>query len=156
MTFQVSPLAASHFESLYGQSDEALAGLGARATIADAKPGYPCRVALCDAEPGERLILVNFEHQPAASPYRSSHAIFVLDGAREATPEPGQVPGFLDHRQLSVRAFDGDHMMTGAEVIAGGDAADCFRAMLSRVDTAYLHVHNAGRGCYMLRVARAE
>ena len=42
--------------------------------------GFPDRIELRDAEPGERLILVNYVHQPADTPYRASHAVFVLEG----------------------------------------------------------------------------
>jgi hypothetical protein len=34
-------------------------------------------------EPGESVLLVNYEHQPAHSPFRSRHAIFVREGAEE-------------------------------------------------------------------------
>lgn len=154
MSFRVTPLAASEFESLYGKSEKELAALGARAYFADSKPGYPCRVALRDAEPGERLILVNFEHQPADTPYRSAHAVFVLDGAEAASPKAGTVPEFLSHRQLSVRAYDLEDMMIDAKVIEGNEAAACFEAMLSVPASHYLHVHNAGRGCYLARVEK--
>lgn len=126
MNFQVMPLAASHFEGLFGGSDEDLIGLGAQACIADRKPGFPCRIALRDAEPGERLILVNFEHLPVDTPYRSAHAVFVLDGAREASVGLNRVPALLDRRHLSVRAFDAADMMIDAQVIDGADAARVF------------------------------
>jgi hypothetical protein len=73
---------------------------------ADKKPGYPRRVSLCDAEPGESVMLVHFEPQPALTPYRASHAIYVREDARQADLEPGVVPEMLRMRLLSVRAFD--------------------------------------------------
>jgi len=60
--------------SLYGLNDEALIQFGARRYIADTMPGFPCRVTLKDAEPGERVLLINYVHQPADTPYRASHA----------------------------------------------------------------------------------
>ena len=156
MSFRVVPQPASEFEYLFGKSDEELAELGAQAYIADSKPGFPCRIALRDAEPGERLILINFEHQPANNPYRSAHAVFVLDGAVEATVQPDEVPELLHHRQLSVRAFDADDMMLDATVVEGADAAVCFNTMLSLPGSHYLHVHNAGRGCYLARVDKGN
>ena len=42
--------------------------------MADRKPGFPCRVSLVDAEIGESVLLVNYEHLPAASPYRMRYA----------------------------------------------------------------------------------
>lgn len=154
MSFLVVPLKQSLFKHLYGKSAPDLEKLGARAYIADAKPGFPCRVSLRDAEPGERLILLNFEHQPADTPYRSSHAIFVIDGAVEATPAIDEVPEMLVCRLLSVRAFDAMDMMVNADVIDGHDAAAYFEKILARTDVEYLHVHNANRGCFDARVVR--
>ena len=50
----------------------------------DATPGYPDRIEMRDCVAGETVLLVNYEHLPVASPYRSAHAIFVREGAREA------------------------------------------------------------------------
>ncbi len=123
--------------------------------VADEVPGFPCRVSLRDAEPGARMLLLNFEHQPAATPYRSSHAIFVEDGAEDVHPGVNEVPEVLARRTLSVRAFDQAGQMLDGVVVAGREAAPVFERLLSEPGTAYLHVHNAGRGCYAARVERA-
>ena len=81
--FQVSALPANRFSHLYGLGDDELNDIGVVVMTADSKPGFPCRVSLTDAEPGTRMLLLNYEHQDAATPYRSRHAIFVADGARE-------------------------------------------------------------------------
>ena len=46
--------------------------------------GFPERIEMRDAQAGETLLLVNFEHQIADTPYRSSHAIYVREGATES------------------------------------------------------------------------
>src|SRR5262245_969987 len=69
MNFRVVPIDATPFESLYGLDDAGLAQCGARACIADSLIGFPCRVSLRDAAPGERLILLNHEHLPSPGPY---------------------------------------------------------------------------------------
>src|SRR5262249_5468002 len=90
--FQISALPSDRFSHLYGLSEDALSALGVVVLTADSKPGFPCRVSLQDAEPGTRMLLLNYEHQDAATPYRSRHAIFVADGAKEAEPAPNEVP----------------------------------------------------------------
>jgi hypothetical protein len=155
MGFRVVGLPASRFQELYGLSEEALAARGVRAYVADSKPGFPCRVSLRDVEPGERVLLLNFEHQSAGTPYRSSHAIYVKDGAGDAEPEPGEVPEVLRSRLLSVRAFDPQGMMVDADLSEGREAGALFERLLANPDVAYLHVHNAKRGCYAARVDRA-
>ena len=155
MDFYVQGLEASQFRHLFGKSDEYLARQGARAYIADAKPGFPCRVSLCEADPGQRIILLNYEHQPAQTPFRSSHAIFVRDGSVTASFQQNEVPDSLRIRQLSVRAFDDGDMMLDARLIEGKNAASCFRDMLSDPACQYLHVHNASRGCYLARINKS-
>lgn len=154
MNFQVSALKTQPFEQLFGLNDEQLKERGVVPCLADAKPGFPCRVTLRDAEPGERLLLVNFEHQPVDTPYRSSHAIFVLDGGKQAHPAVNAVPEILRSRMLSVRSFDSEGMMSDGIVCDGRKVDEVFARLLADSKVAYLHVHTAARGCYLARVDR--
>ena len=155
MPFQVKALPAASFERFYGKSDAELAAQGVQVQIADEQPSFPCRVTLRDAPVGTRMLLLNFEHQPAPTPYRSAHAVYVEDGAREHRPAVGEVPDSLRIRFLSVRAFDKEGMMVDADVTPGTEAAAVFDRMLAAPEVAYLQVHNAKRGCYAARVERA-
>jgi len=71
MTFQIHALPAARFRPLFALPDKEL--LKARATrmVVDSNPGFPCRVSLEEADIGETVLLVNFQHQPGDSPYRS-------------------------------------------------------------------------------------
>src|SRR5262249_21045625 len=102
VSFRVVGLPSSLFRPLYGLSDRELVERGVEVKIADAPTGFPCRVSLRDALVGARMLLLNFEHQPAPTPYRSRHAIFVEDGAEEAHPGVDEVPEALARRTLSV------------------------------------------------------
>jgi hypothetical protein len=153
--FQVVGLSSSLFQPLYGLSEQELTERGIEVRIADAPKGFPCRVSLRDAPVGTRMLLLNFEHQPANTPYQSRHAIFVEDGAEEAHPRVNEVPEVLASRMLSVRAFDEAGQMVDALVVNGRDAGEAFERLLAVPGAAYLHVHNAGRGCYAARVDRA-
>jgi len=154
MPFQIHALPNDPFLPLHKLTDEALVALGARRMVADAKPGFPCRVSLADADPGETVILLNHEYQPAQSPYRARHAIFVREHAEQAHPAPGEVPLSLASRLLSVRAFDADDMIRDAEVLEGTGLADLLDTMFADPSTAYVHIHNARRGCYAARATR--
>lgn len=154
MSFVITGLDPAPFEHLYGLSDEALARVGALRIRADARPGFPCRVTLEDVEPGADVLLVNYEHLPVATPYRSRHAIFVRDGADRAARYVDRVPEQLRVRLLSVRAFDDAGMMTDADVFDGGDLATRIDGFFADPLVAYLHVHNAKRGCFAARVDR--
>jgi len=155
ISFQVIGLPFERFRSLFHLSDSALAERNVRRMIATSKPGYPCRVSLADAEIGEELLLLSFEHQPAMSPYRSSGPIFVRKAAVEANVEPSVVPDYVRIRLMSVRAYDSTHLMTDAIVCAGSDTASAIQRMFSSKEVAYIHLHNANRGCFSCAVNRA-
>ena len=153
--FQISALPSERFSHLFGKPDDELRTLGVIAMTADAKPGFPCRVTLRDAEPGARVLLLNYEHQDAPTPFRSSHAIFVIDGAENAHISPGEVPEQMRGRLLSVRAFSPDGMIVDGDVVEGARAAATFERMLADGRVGYLHVHFAKYGCFAARVDRA-
>ena len=154
MSFRVLGLSPGQFRPLFAMHDARLHHLGARRVIAD-DPRLPCRVSLEHAELGEELLLVNFEHQPANTPYRATHAIYVRRVADQAFAAVDTVPEVLASRLLAVRAFDAQHMMIDAEVCEGAQAAEIFEQFLANPQTNYLQVHNARRGCYAARVERA-
>lgn len=154
MSFRILGLPPEPFVKLFALTDSALVAMGARrVTATDLR--MPCRVSMAHADFGEELLLTNFEHQPANSPYRSTHAIYVRKLATKTFSAVDLVPEVLASRQLSVRAFDKDHMIINAEVIDGAEAADTFESFLADPNASYLHVHNAKRGCYAARVERA-
>ena len=154
MRFRYTGLDAGPFRDLFALSDTELVARGIRRVIADARPGFPCRVSLEDAEPGETLLLLPFEHQPTTSPYRASGPIFVREKAATAYDGTALPPVFVP-RLLSVRAYDHDGMMVDADITEGAQAETLFIRMLARAEVSYLHVHNAERGCYAARVERA-
>ena len=155
MSFVISGLDPAPFRHLYGLPDEALAAAGAIRMTVDGKPGFPCRITLEDAEPGEAMLLVNHEHLPVDTPYRSRHAIFVREGAEQPARFEGEVPEQLAIRLLSVRAFDAAGMMTDADVTEGRDLALLIDRFFADPGVDYLHVHNAKRGCFAARVDRS-
>ena len=56
------------------------------------------------------------------------------------------------HRVLSLRAFDAQAMMVGAKVITGAELETNIVDSFSDTRVTYLHIHNAGPGCYNCRV----
>ena len=154
MSFRVLGLAPEIFRPYFSMSDAQLRAAGALRFTAG-EPGMPCRVSLAHAPVGDELLLLNYEHQPGASPYRSRHAIYVSRSATRAFDAVDAVPEVIATRLVSVRAFDAGHMMVDADVAEGAQAGALFERLLANPETAYLHVHNARRGCYSARVERA-
>ena len=154
MGFQISALNIDQFSHLFGQDQEELARQGVQRVVVDSNPGFPCRVSLQDAEVGEKALLMNYEHQSSPTPYRSSHAIFIREGASQARPHRNEVPVMFRHRLLSVRAFDDAGMMIDADVTDGQRLESLIERMLENDSVSYLHIHNARPGCYAARVER--
>ena len=154
-SFRFVALPAERFAPLFGRSDAALHAVGARRMVVDEKPGFPCRVSLVDAEVGESVLLVPFTHHDVFTPYRASGPIFIRSGARTANPPVDDVPIMFKHRQLSIRAYDEAAMMAVAKVVTGSDLEATIRHLFANESVAYLHIHNAGPGCFNCSVERA-
>jgi hypothetical protein len=154
MSFRVRGPSPGQFRPLFAAPDEQLRGLGVLRVTAD-DHGFPCRVSLAEATPGDELLLLNYEHQPGNGPYRSRHAIYVARSSAKAFDEVDVVPEVILRRLVSVRAFDAHDMIVDADVVDGKEAAGLFERLLANPQAAYLHVHNAKRGCYSARVERA-
>jgi hypothetical protein len=155
-SYVVSRLPLEPFAPLFGLSEAELAERGVVRRLVDAPSGYPCRVTLEDAQPGETVLLLNYEHQPAPTPFRAAHAIYVRERAREFRRCVGELPGALARRQhVSLRAFDDQNIMFDAEVCAGAELEGAIARLFARPEAAYLHAHAAGMGCYLARIDRA-
>ena len=155
MNFQIQGLSPEPFLPLYGLSDERLEQQHARRYIANAKPGFPDRIELRDVEPGEAVILVNFVHQAARTPYQASHAIFVREGAERAQVFSNEIPELMRTRPISLRAFSAEHWMLDADLASGAALESLIQRLLYDPQTAYLQAHFAKRGCYAARITRA-
>ena len=155
MSFRITGLDSAPFLHLYGLSDAVLAAHGAKRYVADKKPGFPDRIEMRDGEPGETFLLLNHVCQPAETPYRATHAIFVREGATDTYNRVGEVPEVMRVRLLSLRAYDAAGMMLDADVIDGIAIEPVIARLLANQDVSYIHVHNAKRGCYSGRIERA-
>ena len=155
MTYKISGLEPSQFHHLIGLGDDELATHGAVRMTADAKPGFPCRITLDDADPGDRLLLVNHCSHGGDNPYRATHAIFVSESATEVAVYEDKIPPALDRRILSLRAFDRDGMMVDAALVQPGEADETVRRLLTNEAVDHIDAHNAIRGCFAARVERA-
>jgi hypothetical protein len=153
MSFRITGLSPEPFRPLFDLSDDALHRLGARRVFAD-EPRLPCRVSVAHAEVGEEMLLVNYAHQAANTPYRASHAIYVRKCADRAFDAVDTIPDVLTSRPLSVRAFDAEDMMIAADLCEGEAVRELIDGLLADPKASYLQLHYARRGCYAARVER--
>lgn len=153
-SFQIAGIDHEPFSRLFDLTDEQLAEFGAVRQVATKHPGFPCRVSLEDAAVGEELLLLPFIHLGAPSPYRASGPIFVRRGVQRRVLAIGEVPPYVTHRLISVRAYDGAQMMIEANVCAGIDVHSELQRLFNLPQVAYVQLHNAKPGCFSCQVNR--
>lgn len=155
MTYRIEGLPRQQFQPLFELGDEELATRTMARVTATARPGFPCRISLVDAEPGESLILLNHVSHDVVTPYRSAYAIFVRENAAAAAIMLGRVPPVFEGRPLGLRGFDARGMLRSALLALPGQADAKIRELFENTDIAYIHAHNAAHGCFIARVDRA-
>ena len=153
MSFRISGLPAEDLAGWFDMNDAELAERHAVRRIVDEEYAFPCRISLTDARVGDEVLLINHEHLPVDSPYRSRHAIYIRAG-EQTFDCAGVVPEMLRRRLRSVRAFDERGMMTGCDVVDGRELEVAIGKLFADPQAAYLHVHFAKAGCYAARVDR--
>jgi hypothetical protein len=154
MAYRIGGLARKEFEPLFGLGDEELAACKVRRVTASSPTGFPCRVSLKDAHPGESLILLNYVSHDVPTPFRTAYAIYVREAAGEPPCYKDEVPPLLDTRTLGLRGFGADGMLKGALLAMPGEADGRIRELFERPEIASIHAHNAAYGCFLARVER--
>ena len=154
MSFQIQALSSAPFNALFALSDAELAAQNIHRMTVNAFPGSPCRVSMEDAQPGETVLLLNFAHQDADTPYKASHAIYVREGVTQAALAADHVPEVLRIRLISMRLFDQNDMMIDADVVDGKAVAKALSDGFENPEVAYAHLHNAKPGCFAASVHR--
>ena len=123
-------------------------------TAADDGP-YPVRCCLRDVDGGEGVLLVSAQPPTATSPYAAPGPIYLHRDACDGYRPNGRVPEILRDRLLSLRGYDGAHMMTATEVVRGEGLEPAAERLFAVEATAYIHAHFAGAGCFACRIEPA-
>ena len=153
MAYRIEGLAPEAFESLFSMTDGELAARNAVRVTADSPTGFPCRVSLEDAAPGEELVLLNHVSNDVPTPFRTAYAIYVRKGAEPAS-YVDEAPDYLGRRTLSLRGFDGAGMLRDGLLAMPGEADARIRALFERPEIATIHAHSAAYGCFLARIER--
>ena len=129
----------------------------ARTIVVHEPDSYPCRRCLRDAAEGETVVLLSYDPfvDESDTPYRQPGPIFVH--AEPCSYELSDtLPEQLTRRLLSVRSFGDDHLMMGGVVVQGAELEATVDGLLGDDAVSYLHVHNAGPGCFAARIDRLD
>ncbi|MEQ8743340.1 DUF1203 domain-containing protein [Parasphingorhabdus sp.] len=147
MVYQITGISPDQLENITNAP-------GTVRVTASNKPGFPCRVSLEDAEPGEELLLFNYLSHDVESPYRNSYAIYARIEAKAAARYTDAIPPIFVGRPSGMRAFGKDAMLKTARLSMPGDADATIRQLFELDEVAYIDVHNAAHGCFAARVER--
>lgn len=156
MNYKISGMNAGQFIHLFGQSDSYLQRYGAIRHSVEDYPSCPDRISLRDIPAGENAILINHLYQPADTPYRGSHAIYIWEGCTEQGVYFNEVPEVMQNRLLSLRAFDDNHFLRRADVCQGHSCEAVIEDMFADPQVSYIHIHNAKQGCYACLAERDQ
>ena len=154
MSYVVRGVDPTPYKPLFGLPDEELASRGIVRMTVSQRPSFPCRVSLTDRDLGESVLLLNHVSHDVANPYRASHAIFVTEGAEEASEYVDEVPPVFETRVLSLRGFDREGMMADAILTQPGEADAGIRKLFDNPVIETIHAHNATRGCFAAKIER--
>ncbi|MFA6219522.1 MAG: DUF1203 domain-containing protein [Erythrobacter sp.] len=155
MHYIIEGIDPAPYRALFGLDEAALARHGAIRVTCDDRAGFPCRITLEDAVPGETLLLLNHASREGATPYRASHAIFVREAAGAAASYRDSIPPVFASRRLSLRGFDAKGMMVDAMITEPGGAEAGLETLFANPGIVEIDVHNAARGCFAARARRA-
>lgn len=156
MTYRIRGLEPGQFADYFAMDDGELAQSLASKVVAGPEGRYPCRISLCDAEPGEELVLANYTNHAVDTPYRNSFAIYVRTNVGEAAEFIDVMPPVLRDRPISLRCYTAEGTLHRA-AIALRDDVDPIVCELLRDDTvAYIDAHNAMHGCFAARIERYD
>ncbi len=155
MAYRVQGLSPEPFQELFTLTEAQLERRNARRVTATSKPGFPCRVTLEDAEPGESLILLHHVSHDVDTPFRAAYAIYVREGATEPATFVDTLPPVFEGRTLSLRGFGEDGMLKGGLLAAPGEIDTKIRALFGQPEIAVIHAHNAVYGCFAAAILRS-
>jgi len=153
MAYRIEGLAPAAVESLFSMTDGELAERNAMRVTADSATGFPCRVSLADAAPGEELVLLNHVSHDVAGPFRTTYAIYVRKDAAPAA-YADETPPYLDTRTLGLRGFDSAGMLKAGLLAMPGEADAKIRELFETPEIAAIHAHSAAYGCFLARIER--
>lgn len=153
MSFRILGLDPEAFRDLHSLPAEELEARGVQRVEVEKPHSAPCRISLDDEPPGAQVLLLNYLHQPAQTPYRQQGPIFI-GAAMERVDYVDAIPPALARRTLSLRGFDADDMMTEADIVEGGEAGAMIERFFANARVQYIHVHYARRGCFAAVVQR--
>lgn len=153
INYVVSGLDALEFEGLFKLNADELAKMGATREKVTVKPGYPCVISLEDAEVGEEVILMPYEHISSNSPYQSKGPVFVRQNVSKATYH-NSIPENLKQRTLSIRVYDDEDLMVNARTIDGTALEEFIQEAFQNPAAKYIQVHISSPGCFNCQVDR--
>ncbi|MFL1896000.1 DUF1203 domain-containing protein [Aquimarina sp. 2-A2] len=155
MKFIISAI-ENNYEHFFKLTEDELSASGMVKITVDNKPGYPCRVSLKDAEIGEEVLLLTYQHHKTKTPYQSSGPIFVRKNVKTAQLKTNEIPMMLFHRLLSLRVYDVKGMMIAAKTVDGKHLKKEIDLIFENETANYIHIHNSSPGCYNCQVNRVQ
>ena len=137
--FQILPIPTEAYVHLLPLTEKELALHQAVRQMVTAKPGFPCRNTLCDADIGEEVILFPYSHHSVDGPYQSSGPVYIHPFAPAAAPKKNEIPLMLTLRDQSLRAYNANGMMINAKVVKGPETETVLSQIFRQPEVVEVH-----------------
>lgn len=155
MDFRITGLDPTAFAPLFTQRTEALRANGILRQKVTTCPGTPDRISLTDLPVGASTLLLNHTHQPGPGPFQASHAIFIAEDGPARFDAVNRLPPVFAIRLMSLRAFDANAMLIGAELTPGATATAAIERLFADKKVTLIQAHFAKPGCFAANITRA-
>jgi hypothetical protein len=152
--FEIVPVPEAVAERVRRSRQDDWGNVDLTPVVADSKPGFPCRVCLRDAEPGEEMLLFSYSPFERATPQRTVGPIYIHAKRCQPWSDDGVVPEQLRRRLLSLRSFDEHDQMLDVAVVEGRELEDQVARLFEEPRARIIHVHNARPGCLACLIRR--
>lgn len=155
MNWKIKSIDLEICKRYFSASAEELAKNNAKIITVKEKLTAPCRLSLKDLEPGDKAILLNYEHYNVNSPYKSIGPVFVGLNSQQVSLKNNSLPEIiLPERRFSIRSYDENFMMIFAEIVLGKDVHNYISEHLKNTKIKYMQVHFAAPGCWIFDIVK--
>jgi len=116
----------------------------------------PCRSCLTVFAPGEGRLLFSYAPNQYDHPYNEIGPVFIHEQECQPYADHESFPPELrTRRPLTLRCYDGDGLMIGAELVGDRAVEQVIESLFENPEVRYLHARTASVGCYIARIERA-
>lgn len=152
MSFRIAPFPATLADQVRATRRDASGNVTPVRRDADR---HQCRSCLALTEPWEPYLLLSHRPFDSAHPYAETGPVFLHERVCTPYATPEAYPAEMPRTFVVLRAYDEHDAIADATLVGKREIEGALEELLAKPGIAYVHVRNAGYGCFICRVDRA-